>query len=335
MVAPDSFKGTYSAPEVASAIASGLAAAGHRPELCPLADGGEGTRVVVGEALGARFVEVTVRDAFGRPVAAKIAVTDGAVGVVEAAEAVGFARLAADERDPWMAGTEGVGDLIAATVEAGAAEVLVGLGGSVTVDGGFGAIDALVKRFGERVPARVKVLCDVTTPWERCAMMYGEQKGATQAELSALAQRLEVRAPALRRDPRGIPLTGAAGGLSGGLWGQFGAELVCGADLVADVVELRGRLGEADAVVVGEGRLDRQTAEGKVIRTVSTLAAETGTPVHAIVGSAALDPSQVSELGLASVRVASELTEIEAAADALGIALTRPPDHLMEAGVDR
>ncbi len=280
LVAPDAFKGTLTAGEVARAIARGLDEAGVPVDLCPVADGGEGTLDVLAPALKAQIRTATVSDPLGRPVEAKFGIAGG-TGIVEMAAASGL-RLG--EGDAVGASTFGTGELIAAAREAGARTVLVGVGGSATTDGGAGAIKAL-----KGVDVRLVVLCDVRTPFEEAARIYGPQKGASPDDVRKLTRRLNALARQLPKDPRGIPMTGAAGGLSGGLWAAFGAELVGGAAFVLDRLDFDARMRAARAVVTGEGRLDSQSLAGKALSEVAVRARQAGVPCHAIVGSRDLD----------------------------------------------
>jgi len=316
LVAPDSFKGTFDAPTVAAALARGLERAGHDADLCPVADGGEGTMALLAEALGARVVTMTASDPLGRPVDCRLALA-GDVAIVEMAQASGLARVAEDERDPRAASTYGTGELVVAAVAEGAREVLVAVGGSATTDGGRGAIDAIEAGGGLR-GARLVVLCDVDTPFEDAPRVFGPQKGADAATVAWLEERLARLAVALGRDPRGVPRTGAAGGLSGGLWAAFGAELRPGAAAVFDALGLDGRLRAAQIVVTGEGCLDEQSLGGKVVGELVRRAGAAGVPIQAVVGSSRLSSGEAARAGLAGVRVASTLAEIEAAGEALG-----------------
>ncbi|HEU4656889.1 MAG TPA: glycerate kinase [Capillimicrobium sp.] len=317
LVAPDSFKGTFSAVEVAGAIARGAESAGARANRCPVADGGEGTMDVVLGALGGTRVEAPAHDPLGRPIVARIGLLDGgATAIVEAAQASGLHLVAPGERDPEAASTGGTGELIAAAARTGARRIVVTVGGSATTDGGLGAVEAL-EAAGGLGGAEVVVACDVTTPYELAAEVYGPQKGADAATVSRLTARLHERAAALPRDPRGRPRTGAAGGLSGALWAVYGARLVAGADWVLDAVGFDARLGRAALVVTGEGRLDAQTLEGKAVAAVAARARRAGVPVHAVVGTSAVDAAGAAALGLASVREAPSLGALEAAGAAL------------------
>jgi glycerate 2-kinase len=314
LLAPDSFKGTFSAVEVADALARGAERAGLEADRCPVADGGEGTLDVLLASLGGERVVERVHDPLGRPVDATWArLGDGALAVVEMAQASGLQLVAEDERDAWAASTYGTGELLAAAAASGAEEILVAVGGSATTDGGRGALEAV----GGNLPARLTVLCDVQTPWERAAEVYGPQKGADPELVRRLTARLDAFAVELPRDPRGVPMTGAAGGLSGGLWAGLGAELVPGAPRVLDVVGFDDRLAAAWAVVAGEGRLDAQSLMGKIVGEIAARTRAAGVPAHAVVGQAALTDAEALELGLASVTEASTLAAIEQAGEAL------------------
>src|SRR5919202_122816 len=197
LVAPDSFKGTFRASEVAGAIGRGIERAGLMPpDLCPVADGGEGTLDALLPQLGGELVAVDVHDPLGRPVRAHFGLLEaGGTALVEMAAASGLGLVAEDERDAWAASTYGTGELIAAAVEAGAGVVLVAVGGSATTDGGAGALQAIEEHGGLR-GARLVVLCDVRTPFEDAPRVFAPQKGADpdmvrrlEARLGALASR--------------------------------------------------------------------------------------------------------------------------------------------------
>ena len=324
VVSPDSFKGTLGAAEVAEAIAAGLEEVGRRADRCPVADGGEGTLEVLREALGGAVLEADAHDPLGRSLRARFALLgDGRTALVEAAAASGLGLLAERERDPEAASTAGTGELIAAALAADAREVLVAAGGSATTDGGAGAIAAL-REAGGPGEARLTVLCDVRTTFERAAAVYGPQKGADPAAVRRLARRLDELARDLPRDPRGMPMGGAAGGLSGGLWAAFGAHLVSGAAYVLDAVGFDARMLGARAVVTGEGRLDEQTLAGKAAGEVAVRCRQHGVPCHAIVGRRAIDAFQQRMLDLSSIDEAGDPAELRAAGRRLGERLRSP-----------
>ena len=318
LVAPDSFKGTLRATEVAAAIGRGLESAGLAPpDLCPVADGGDGTMEVLLTALGGETAAARVQDPLGREVDAAYAlIEDGGTAVVEMARASGLALLEPDERDAVAASTAGTGELIAAAVADGAQVVLVACGGSATTDGAAGAIEAIEEAGGLR-GAKIVCLCDVRTPFERAAEVFGPQKGADPATVKKLTKRLNDFAQTLPRDPRGKPMTGCAGGLSGGLWAQYGAALEPGAGFVLNALDFDARMRAARAVIVGEGRLDEQTLQGKIAGEIATRARQGGVPCFAIVGTRELDAFGARMLDLQRVLEATDLDAIALAAASL------------------
>ena len=322
LVAPDSFKGTYRAAEVAGAIGRGLERAGLMPpDLCPLADGGEGTMEALMLALGGDCVTVDVTDPLGRPVKAQYGlVEDGGTAVVEMAAASGLHLVTEEERDAEAATTYGTGELICAAADAGAQVVIVGVGGSATTDGGSGALDAIEEHGGLR-GAQLVVLTDVRTPFERAPAVFGPQKGADPATVTRLEARLDALAASFPRDPRGVPMTGAAGGLSGGLWAVHGAALEAGASWILDALDFDARMRASRAVVTGEGKLDEQTLEGKLVGEIGTRTRQAGVPLHAIVGTDRLDGFGKRIIDLQLVQEATDIPELEAAGERLGRAL--------------
>jgi len=298
LVAPDSFKGTFEAGAVAEAIASGLEAGGAEAERCPVGDGGEGTMDVLLGALGGERRWAAVHDALRRPLEASFGLLgDGATAIVETAQASGLPLVAPEERDPERAETFGTGELIAAAVAAGARRVLLAVGGSASTDGGVGAIEAL-RGAGLLGSVETEVLCDVTAPYEDAARLFAPQKGADAAAVERLSARLARVAAELPRDPRGLPMGGCAGGLSGALW-AYGAHLQPGAAFVLDAVGFDALLARAGAVVSGEGRFDSQSLEGKVVGEIAGRCAAAGKPLHLVVGESALEaepPAAISSI---------------------------------------
>ncbi len=326
LVAPDSFKGTFRATEVAAAVGRGLERAGLvPPDLCPVADGGEGTLEVLLTALGGETAGARVHDPLGREVAAGFGLIEGGgTAVVEMAAASGLGLVAPEERDAWAASTRGTGELICAAVDAGAEVVLVAVGGSATTDGGLGAVEA-IEAHGGLGGARVVVLCDVRTPWERAPSVYGPQKGAGPEMVPRLEARLDGLATRWARehgrDPRGVPMSGAAGGLSGGLWAACGATLEPGAPFVLGALDFDARMRASRCVVLGEGKLDEQSLQGKVTGEIGTRTRQAGVPLHAIVGVNALDRFAARIIDLQVVQEAPTLAELEAAGEHLGALL--------------
>jgi glycerate 2-kinase len=321
LVAPDSFKGTLSSREVAAALARGLAGAGRSCDLCPVADGGEGTLDALAPGLGAELLLAPASDPLGRPIEAPFALAGPgrrapARAIVECSAASGLTLVAERERDPVAASSYGTGQLIAAALAAGAELVYVGAGGSATTDGGAGAISAIREAGGLR-GARLAVLCDVRTAFEDAARVFAPQKGANAEQVRQLTARLGRLARGFARDPRGRPLTGAAGGLAGGLWAELGAELVPGAQFTLDAIAFDARMRAARAVVTGEGRLDRQSLAGKLLAEVATRARQSGVPAHAVVGQLAVGSFELRVLDLQLVLEAGTPAELERAGAAL------------------
>ncbi len=311
LVAPDSFKGTFSAVEAAAAIARGLRAGGRDATELPVADGGEGTMDVLLTVLGGERHTVTASDPLGRPVEAAFALLPGGdTGVVETAQASGLGLVAEADRDPWEASTYGTGELIAAAVEAGAKRVIVTVGGSATTDGGAGAVAALDDA---GVSPKLELLCDVRTPFEDAPRVFAPQKGADAEMVKRLGRRLAELAEAAPRDPRGVPMTGCAGGLSGGLWAHRDAKLMPGAPYVLNAIGFDELMREAAFVVTGEGALDAQTLQGKAAGEVATQSRQSGVTCHAVVGRNDLDDFQARILDLVTVIEAGTEEELEAA----------------------
>ncbi len=309
LLAPDAFKGTIAAATVARALAVGLRRGGVIADECPVADGGEGTVEVLLAALGGEPRSTVVGDPLGRPTRARWAMLDDGTAMLEAAQASGLALIAAGERDAERASSAGTGELIVAARDAGASLAVVAVGGTATTDGGTGAL-AAIEAAGGLGGLELHLACDVRTPFERAAELYAPQKDASPDAVARLARRLDELARELPRDPRGVAMTGAGGGLAGGLWSRHGARLRSGSALVLEAIGLDRRMAAADAVVIGEGRLDSQTLEGKVGGAVLELARRRGLPVHAVAGALAIDQDDPAWAGLASARVARSEREL-------------------------
>jgi glycerate kinase len=302
LVAPDSFKGTYTAADVAAAIAAGVNDGGRSATQLPVADGGEGTFDALCRSLRTVPVTVDVVNSWGDPLHAAIGLAADGTAVVEVAQASGLTAARNSPADALSASTYGTGMMVAAAVNAGATHILVAAGGSATTDGG----------------ARITVLSDVTTSFLDAPRVFGPQKGADPETVKILEARLAVLADSYPRNPAGVPRTGAAGGLSGGLWAHFGADLVSGADAVLDAADFDVLLTSADAVVVGEGRLDSQTGEGKIISAVLARVFNSGRqiPVVAVVGSVAEDLGSYAE-NFAQILIATDAAAMRAAGQAI------------------
>lgn len=318
----DKFRGTLTAPEFGAAVAAG--AEGHEVVSQPLADGGEGTL----DAFGGPNRRTTVTGPLGDPIDAAWRLSGGRA-VIEMARASGLSLAGgADGNDPLEATTAGTGELIAKAVEAGAREIIVGLGGSATTDGGLGALRALP------APSRLRgvdlvVACDVETRFTDAAQVFGPQKGATAAQIRLLTARLE-RLVDVYRSEHGADVAdvvggGAAGGLAGGLVAA-GARLESGAALIADAVDLYDKIESADLVVTGEGRVDATSFDGKVVGAVIELAAAAECDVLVIGGRIDDDARQrLDDLGVAwldLVAAHGETTAMTATADAVTVSIS-------------
>ncbi len=324
LCAPASFKGTLSAAEVAAAMAAGIQKSGLPldADVCPIADGGEGTLDALASALGATFHDMDVHGPLGQIIRARFAVA-GSLGIVELAQAAGLMLVPAEERDPMRTTTYGVGELIRAAIERGCESIIVGVGGSATVDGGAGLAQALGAKFFDQAGnemampmtggslrdvariqkpdisslwkenrsregrARIRVACDVTNPLcgsDGAAAVYGPQKGASPQQVRELDHALTQFAALCGVEPN-VPGAGAAGGAAYGLMALCGATLERGIDVVLSAIRFDDRVRGAALVLTGEGRLDEQSLSGKACLGVARAASMRGVPTFAIVGS--------------------------------------------------
>ena len=352
VVAPDKFEGSLSAGQAAAAIEAGLRRARPDAEVVrlPLGDGGAGTLEAL-VASGFGRVPVTATGPTGEPVAAAIAVDGPETGTtggppdprafVEMAEASGLKRLPGGRRAPLEATTYGTGELLAAALDHGAREIVLGIGGSATTDGGAGMAAALGARLldqaGAGLPpggaallrlaridvsgldprlreARVTVASDVDNPLtgpEGAAHVYGPQKGAGPDDVllldSALRRYARVLADDLGRDVAAIPGAGAAGGLGAGAIAFLGAELRTGIELVLELVGFEEAVDGADLVITGEGKLDAQSLRGKAPVGVARAAAAHGVPVVAVAGVVEVADRELRAAGFEEAHALLEL----------------------------
>ena len=325
IIAPDKFKGTLNAREVAENIAKGLfdVLPDAQIEIVPMADGGEGTAEAICDARGCSWLECKAYDPLSRAINARYGWIDQEkLAVMEMSEAAGMRRLSESERDPIRATTFGVGEMILDATKRGADEIIIGLGGSATNDGGFGMARALEFRFFGAGDNEVKQVVElallkrIERPKEReelkrpsivaavdvrnpllgengATRVFGPQKGASKSDLDNLERALTrlagIVATEFGFDYRNEAGAGAAGGLGFGLLSFCGATIRPGFEVVAEAVGLEPKMKDADLVITGEGSLDRQTLEGKTPVGVARLARKLGKPVFAIVGRASED----------------------------------------------
>jgi glycerate 2-kinase len=317
LIAPDKFKGSLNARGVAENIEEGLrdALPDAEIEIVPMADGGEGTAEAISDALGGSWLKCKAHDPLGREIEARFAwIEERHLAVMEMSEAAGMRRLSEDERDPVRANTFGVGEMLLDAARRNAGEIIIGLGGSATNDGGVGMARALGFRFFEqeqelrgavselvrlkRIEApkdlalpKIVAAVDVKNPLlgqNGATRVFGPQKGVRKDEIDTLERALTKFADVVTKefgfDYRDKAGAGAAGGLGFGLMSFCSAKIRPGFDVVAGAVELESKMKDVDLVITGEGSLDRQTLEGKTPAGVARLARKLGNKVFAIVG---------------------------------------------------
>jgi glycerate kinase len=338
VVAPNAFKGSLTASQAASAIARGVKEAMPDAEVVevPVADGGDGTVEALVAANRGEYRSVGVQGPLGDPVTAQYGLIDsGRTAVVELATASGLTLIPSERRDPRRASTHGFGQLLEAARRDGVAQVIAGIGGSATNDGGAGMAQALGYRFLdaqgrelerggaalarlERIDSsgfdlgwssvKVRVACDVTNPLTGplgASAVYGPQKGADPDMVRQLDAALARLASVIERDlgkrVADIPGAGAAGGTGAGLVAFLDAELVPGAPLVVEAARLDAQLAGADLVITGEGQVDEQTAYGKAPGEVAKRAKAAGVPVVLLAGSKGQGWEALNSLGVSSV----------------------------------
>jgi glycerate kinase len=338
IIAPQALKGSLTATEAGLAIARGVQIVFPTAEihLVPIADGGEGTVQTLVDATGGALVQHAVTGPLGEPISAFFGLLgDGQTAAIEMAACAGLPLVPPALRDPRITTTFGVGELIHAALELHCTRLLIGIGGSATNDGGAGMVQALgahlltadgheiarggsalstlahidVSTLDERLHAcTVEVACDVTNPLcgpLGASAVYGPQKGATPTMVreldAALAHYAHIIEQDLQRTIKDIPGAGAAGGLGAGLMAFLNAELRPGAQIVLEAIHLAEHFRSADLVITAEGQLDAQTAYGKSVGAVASLAKHYHLPVLAIAGSLGAQYQSVYDLGIDAV----------------------------------
>ena len=338
VIAPDSYKESLSALEVAQAVEAGFRQVFPDADyvLVPVADGGEGTVDAMVAATGGRKETVTVSGPLGEPVEAFYGLTgDGDTAVIEMAAASGLALVPPDRRNPLLTSSRGTGELIRAALDAGARRFILGIGGSATNDGGAGMVQALGVRLLdlegreldgsggdlarlERIDVsaldprlaecRIEVACDVDNPLtgaRGASAVFGPQKGATPEMVQVLDANLARLARIVGRDlgvaVDTVPGAGAAGGMGAAMLAFFGATLKPGIEIVTAAVDLDDHVRDADLVITGEGRIDFQTVHGKTPIGVARVAKRHGKPVIGIAGSLGAEVGVVHAHGIDAV----------------------------------
>jgi glycerate kinase len=338
LIAPDSFKESLTAAEVANRIAEGIRRVIPTAQIkqLPLSDGGEGLVETLTAAMGGQIMEHEVTAPMLNRIKAKFGVVGGHTAIIEMAEASGLSLVPATERNPLKATSFGTGELIRAALDLGCKCLIIGIGGSATNDGGAGMAQALGVRMlnvrGEDIApgaagllelaaidmssvdsrlshTEIRVACDVTNPLcgpRGAAQVYGPQKGATTAEVDlldkALAKMAEVVKCDMGLDICEVPGAGAAGGLGAGLVAFTGANLQSGLEMVLEILQFDSLLSDGqDLIITGEGEINGQSIYGKVPVGVARRAQKYGIPVLAIVGNIGPDAGQVYDMGISAI----------------------------------
>lgn len=332
-IAIDSFKGSLTSEQAGMAVAEGARKAGFTAEFAPLADGGEGTVRAFAAAEGAECVTVPVTGPYGKPVAAEYCVLKNGTAVMETASAAGLTLAGVSERNPMVATTYGLGQLIAHAAEHGIRRFMIGLGGSATNDGGAGMLQALgfsfkdghgkeipkgaqglkdIESIEEKISPYIKecsfsVLCDVNNPLfgeNGASSVYGPQKGATPEDVKRLDGYLVKFSQVCKRYyPNADPFArgaGAAGGLGFAFMTFLNARLVPGTETVIKELGIEQKIAAADVVATGEGRLDRQTAMGKAPAGIALLAKKYNKPAVAFAGCVSEEAGLLNEKGISA-----------------------------------
>ncbi len=338
VIAPDSYKESLSATEVAQAIEKGFREIFPEAQFVsvPVADGGEGTVEAMIAATQGRAVTSIVTGPLGEAVEAQWGISgDGHTAFIEMAAASGLALVPPELRNPLITTSYGTGELILQALESGVKNIIIGIGGSATNDGGAGMVQALgaklcdangadigfgggslmslnkidISRLDARLQAcSIRVACDVTNPLtgeSGASFIFGPQKGATEAMIRELDHNLdhfaEVIKKSLRVDVKEVPGSGAAGGMGAALMAFLGADLRSGIEIVTQALNLEEHIHDCTLVVTGEGRLDSQSIHGKVPVGVASVAKKYHKPVIGIAGSLARDVGIVHQYGIDSV----------------------------------
>ena len=334
IIAPDSFKGSASAKEVGASVKRGIEAIipHAKIKLIPLADGGEGTGDILVETLGGRWIDLEVTGPSGNKVMSKYGVIEDNIAIIEMAKASGLMLVKDGKLDPLLSTTYGTGELIKHALEMGYKKIYVGIGGSASTDGGMGMAQALGYSFldidGKELPlgggrlsdlaqivgvnrnrllddAKIIVLSDVENPLygeNGAAYVYGPQKGANKEEVELLDKGLRHYAKIIERG-LGINITdkkgmGAAGGLGAGLNIFCNARIKSGIEEVLSILNFKEELKDCNLLITGEGRIDSQSSQGKVLLGLSKLAKEKGVPVIALVGGVGKEAEDLYDLGI-------------------------------------
>lgn len=349
LIAPDKFKGTLTAQEVCEALTAGLNKdQKHEIKQLPLADGGEGTQEFFLKHLKGKRLTVSVHDPLMRPMQAEyILSADNKTAFIEMSRASGLSLLKENERNPMLTTTYGTGELVRHALDAGVEQILLGIGGSATNDAGLGLLCAIGARAldeqdHEFIPCGASIinlkkidfsllhpranrtkfiaLCDVQNPFygEKGAVhVYASQKGATPEQIQKLDLGLKHLANRIKQqtgiDLQQIPGSGAGGGVAGGLHAFLNTKLKSGIQIIFDLIQFSSAVAWADVVITGEGKLDAQTLQGKVVAGVALEANKQRKPVLIVCGKNELNADQAQVLGVSRIESLIEFVGIEKA----------------------
>ena len=335
LLAPDKFRGSLEASEVCQAMAEGIYQQFPTAEIIsiPLADGGEGTTRILTEQSKGKFVTTFVRDPLGRRIEAAYGLSDdGKTAFIEMAAASGLNLLKSTEQNPLLTDTYGTGELILHALDSGVKKIILGIGGSATTDAGIGMASALgfkffegsresVKANGENLSqikyintenidtrlahVEIVVACDVTNPLygeTGAAHVYGPQKGATDLMVLQLDEGLRniaiIASRTFGKDVSNVPGAGAAGGLGAGCLWFLNAKLREGVSIVMEQTRIAEHIMKADLVITGEGKVDQQTLNGKVVKGLASLCLENNVPLAVVCGTLMISPREANDAGI-------------------------------------
>ncbi len=335
VIAIDSFKGSASSNELACAIEKGILKVYKDCQIviCPIADGGEGTVEALSCSDGAKIVSSTCKDPLGNDIEVKYTILKDSVAVIEMASASGLTLVPLEKRDPSITSSYGTGDLIKDAIRNGVREFIVGLGGSATNDAGLGMLRSLGFRFLDKFNREIvftkdlekvdsidksnilkelkkckfKIACDVNNPLfgeNGATFVYGKQKGANKEMILDLDNKLKHFAKVIEKES-GTKLNdfegaGAAGGLGFGFLAFLNAELTSGIKIILEQVDLKGKIKNADFVITGEGKIDKQSSMGKVIHGIGSICKEEGIRCIALSGNTDEADSSINEIGVSA-----------------------------------
>ncbi|MCF2502946.1 glycerate kinase [Dyadobacter sp. CY107] len=358
LIAPDKFRGSLEALDVCQAVREGILLAFPEANVTtiPLADGGEGTAKILTRQAQGNSIAAKVNDPLGRIITASYGLSaDGQTAFIEMAAASGLALLSTEERNPLLTSTYGTGQLIKDALDKGVKDIILGIGGSATTDGGIGMAMALGYRFyneskellppkgetlnkisridseesdGRLAAVSITVACDVTNPLfgpNGAAYIYGPQKGADPAMVEVLDEGLQnlsaIASAAFGRDISNQPGAGAAGGLGAGCLWFLNAVLKDGVSIVIEQTRIAERIQNADLVITGEGKVDEQTLSGKVVKGLADFCNINNVPLAVVCGTLQITPQQVRNAGITyAVSVLNRPMDLDQAqAEAFGL----------------